>query len=225
MIAGEAMDAVGDPLPADTLNQCLESDAVLFGSWGGSKWEGNPRMKPSNLLKLRKAMKVYANLRPFTVFPELRRFSPLKDEIAEDLDILVVRELLGGAYFGAKTVKMENGVETASDLMFYSKPEIERIGHRAFELASRRRGKLTSVDKTGVLASSDLWRKTITELAPAYPSVGLEHMLVDNCAMHLITDPNRFDVIVAENLLGTSSAMSSPPCAGFRYSDLRMPGR
>ncbi len=200
---GSAIDACGEPLPADTLNACQAADAVLLGAVGGPKWDqGGPRPE-SGLLGLRKQMQLFANLRPIHPNPELVSASPLKAERLEGVDFLVVRELTGGIYFGEpKGRKMVNGLETAVDSMVYNTAEIERVTRYAFELAMTRQKKLSSVDKANVLESSRLWRETVNKVAADYPEVTLEHVLVDAAAMHLITRPASFDVIVTSNMFG-----------------------
>lgn len=200
---GSAIDACGDPLPQDTLEACLAADAVLLGAVGGPKWDqGGPRPE-TGLLGLRKKMQLFANLRPIQPNPELVSASPLKAERLQGVDLLVVRELTGGIYFGEpKGRKMVDGLETAVDSMVYNTAEVERVTRYAFELAKTRRNKLSSVDKANVLESSRLWRETVNKVAQDYPEVTLEHVLVDAAAMHLITRPASFDVIVTSNMFG-----------------------
>lgn len=205
LIGGIAYDATGQPLPPATLELCRSSDAVLLGAVGGPKWDNLPvhlRPEAGALLPLRKALDVYANLRPAMVFPALADASTLKREVVEGLDILVVRELTGGLYFGEKRREEIPGGQRAVDTLVYTTEEIRRVARRAFELARRRRKKLTSVDKANVLESSRLWREVVSELAKDYPDVELNHMLVDNCAMQLVRNPKQFDVILTENLFG-----------------------
>ncbi|WP_027717589.1 3-isopropylmalate dehydrogenase [Desulfovirgula thermocuniculi] len=205
LIGGIAYDATGHPLPQATLDLCRSSDAVLLGAVGGPKWDKLPvhlRPEAGALLPLRKALDVYANLRPAVVFPALADASTLKREVVEGLDILVVRELTGGLYFGEKRREEIPGGQRAVDTMVYTTEEIRRVARRAFELARTRKKKLTSVDKANVLESSRLWREVVTELAKDYPDVELNHMLVDNCAMQLVRNPKQFDVILTENLFG-----------------------
>ena len=199
-IGGGAIDACGSALPETTRAACIAADAVLLGAVGGPKWS-DPRapVRPEQgLLALRAAMGVYANLRPVQVHPRAARFSPLRAEKLRDVDLLFVRELTGGIYFGAKT----RDAAGASDLCSYSVIEIERVLRRGFELARQRRRKLTSVDKANVMETSRLWRETAQRLAGEYPEVKLEHQLVDSMAMLLLTRPADFDVIVSENLFG-----------------------
>lgn len=205
LIGGVAYDATGHPLPQATLDLCRASDAVLLGAVGGPKWDKLPvhlRPEAGALLPLRKALDVYANLRPAVVFPALADASTLKREVVEGLDILVVRELTGGLYFGEKRREEIPGGQRAVDTLVYTTEEIRRVARRAFELAKRRRKKLTSVDKANVLESSRLWREVVTDLSREYPDVELNHMLVDNCAMQLVRNPKQFDVILTENLFG-----------------------
>jgi 3-isopropylmalate dehydrogenase len=198
---GAAIDATGEPLPAATLAACLAADAVLLGAIGGPKWSApQAKVRPEQgLLGLRKQMGVFANLRPVSVHPALRGASSLKPEVLEGVDMLFVRELTGGIYFGAKT----RDALGASDLCSYSVAEVERIVRVAARLAQTRRGKLTSIDKANVLATSRLWRE-VTErvMQDEFPDVQLEHMLVDSAAMHLIRRPRDFDVAVTENMFG-----------------------
>ncbi len=199
---GAGIDAAGDPLPAPTRAACLSADAVLLGAVGGPKWDaaakkGGPRPE-AGLLGLRAAMGLYANLRPSRLFPGLEDASPLREDRVTGTDVLIVRELTGGVYFGDK----QEGAEAASDLMPYSRAEVERVARVAFEAARSRRRRLASVDKANVLATSRLWRRTIGEVAADYPDVELAHVLVDAMAMHLVTRPASFDVIVTENLFG-----------------------
>lgn len=201
LMGGCAVDACGVPLPDATIEGAKASDAVLFGAIGGYKWDSLPReLKPeTGLLKIRKELATYANLRPATVYDELLEASPLKPEIAKGVDLLIVRELTGGIYFGEPRGRDENrGYNT----MVYTKPEIERIAKVAFESARKRRGKVTSVDKANVLEVSQLWRETVTEVAKNYPDVTLEHLYVDNAAMQLVTNPKQFDVVVTGNIFG-----------------------
>lgn len=201
LMGGCAVDECGTPLPDATLNGAKESDAVLFGAIGGYKWDSLPReLKPeTGLLKIRKELGTFANLRPAAVYDELLEASPLKPEIAKGVDLLIVRELTGGIYFGEPRGRDEaRGYNT----MVYTKPEIERIAKVAFESAQKRRGKVTSVDKANVLEVSQLWRDTVNEVAKNYPDVALEHLYVDNAAMQLVTNPKQFDVIVTGNIFG-----------------------
>lgn len=205
LVGGAAVDHYGVPLPEETLTLCRRADAVLFGAVGGPKWDGLPRhLRPEQgILGLRKALKLYANLRPAKLFSPLADASPLKRELVEGTDLLIVRELLGGIYFGEpRGIEAIEGGKRAVDTLVYTTQEIERIAEVAFKAALRRKRKVTSVDKANVLASSELWRCTVSETARAYPDLTLEHLYIDNCAMQLIRDPKRFDVILTENLFG-----------------------
>jgi 3-isopropylmalate dehydrogenase len=204
IFGGAAYEQTGDPLPEETLRLCREADAVLMGAVGGPKWEHLPREKrpETGLLRLRKSLDLYANLRPAVVFESMLKASTLKPEVAEGVDLLVVRELTGGIYFGEKACTRTAEGERASDQLVYHDWEIERIVRKAFELAMLRRKKLTSVDKANVLESSRLWRRVVERLSADYPEVDVEHMLVDNCAMQLVYRPRQFDVIVTENMFG-----------------------
>ena len=201
LIGGAAIDAVGDPLPAGTVASCKDSDAVLLGAVGGPKWsDPNATVRPEQgLLGLRSVLGVFANLRPVTIYPELTAASPLRAEILEGVDIVVVRELTGGIYFGEKT----RDEFSASDLCRYHTHEIERIVRVAAQLAGDRRGKLCSVDKANVLETSRLWRDVTDRLMAAeFPQIELETLLVDAAAMHLLSRPAEFDVMVTENMFG-----------------------
>jgi 3-isopropylmalate dehydrogenase len=198
---GAAIDLTGDPLPAATLDACLKADAVLLGAIGGPKWSSpQAKVRPEQgLLRLRKELGVYANLRPVSVHPALRAASTLKPEVLEGVDLIFVRELTGGIYFGAKT----RTATEATDLCSYSVMEVERIVRVAARLATSRRGKLVSIDKANVLETSRLWREVTERVMKAeFPNVALEHMLVDSAAMHLIRRPRDFDVAVTENMFG-----------------------
>ena len=199
LIGGAAIDATGDPLPAETVSACLAADAVLLGAVGGPKWDGGQRRPEEGLLGLRKAMGLFANLRPLQVSPVLAHRSPLKREIVEGVDLIVFRELTGGVYFGEKT----RTADRATDLCVYTTPEIERIARAAFKTAQLRRGKVTSVDKANVMETSRLWREVVTRIhADEFPRIELEHALVDSMAMHLIRRPRDYDVILTENMFG-----------------------
>ncbi len=200
MIGGAAIDAFGEPLPAASLAACKAADAVLLGAVGGPKWsDPNAKVRPEQgLLALRATLAVYANLRPLQVHPALANLSPLKNEKLKNVDVLFVRELTGGAYFGAKT----RTTDTATDECKYTVHEIERVVRRAFELARGRKKHLTSVDKANVLETSRLWRSTVQRIAPEYADVAVEHQLVDSMAMLLLTQPGHYDVVVTENLFG-----------------------
>ena len=199
LIGGAAIDATGDPLPPETVTACLAADAVLLGAVGGPKWDGGARRPEEGLLGLRKAMGLFANLRPLQVSPVLAHRSPLKREIVEGVDLIVFRELTGGIYFGEKS----RTADRATDLCEYTVPEIERIARAAFRTAQQRRGKVTSVDKANVMETSRLWREVVTRIhAEEFPRVELEHALVDSMAMHLIRKPREYDVILTENMFG-----------------------
>lgn len=205
LIGGCAIDATGDPLPDETLSMCKASDAVLLGAVGGPRWDDLPGGKrpEAGLLGIRAGLGLYANLRPAVIYPALRDASPLRpDIVADGIDILVVRELTGGIYFGRRGRSVLDGIESAFDTEQYSTAEIERIVAAGFEAAMKRRKKLTSVDKANVLESSRLWRETVTKMASRYPEVELNHMYVDNAAMQLIKNPMQFDVIVTSNMFG-----------------------
>lgn len=204
-IGGCAIDACGKPLPQGTIDLCKRSDAVLLGAVGGPKWDLLPgATRPEKgLLDIRRELGLFANLRPALIYPALRAASPLKDEILGDsLDILVVRELTGGIYFGERGRREVNGSPAAYDTEQYTAEEIERILRVAFEMARKRHGRLCSVDKANVLESSRLWRETAVRLAERYPDVHLSHMYVDNAAMQLVRAPRQFDTIVTNNLFG-----------------------
>jgi 3-isopropylmalate dehydrogenase len=203
LVGGAAIDAKGHALPPETLKICEESQAILFGSIGGPKWEKLPadqQPERAALLPLRKHFKLFANLRPAKIYPALAMASPLKAELVENgLDILIIRELTGGLYFGQpKELTNDRGLDT----MVYTRPEIERIAHVAFKAAQIRKQKVTSIDKANVLSSSVLWRKVVIEISKSYPEVALEHMYVDNAAMQLIKNPSQFDVVLCENMFG-----------------------
>lgn len=202
---GTAYDKFGTPLPEETLEACKAADAVLFGAVGGDKWDNvDPALRPEKaILGLRKGLGLYANLRPVKVAEALVEYSPLKPELAKGVDLVIVRELVGGIYFGERCEsEIHEGAERAWDLENYSVPEVERIVKLACETAKLRRGKLTSVDKANVLATSRLWRRTAAKVAEGYPEVELKNLYVDNCAMQLAINPAQFDVIVTGNLFG-----------------------
>ncbi|WP_028309196.1 3-isopropylmalate dehydrogenase [Desulfitibacter alkalitolerans] len=205
LIGGAAIDAEGIALPETTLQLCKESQAVLLGAIGGPKWDTLPapqRPEVASLLPLRKHLGLYANVRPTVLNPALIGASPLKEELVKGTDMVVIRELTGGIYFGEKYREPHPSGEKAVDILVYTTEEIERIAKLAFDIASKRRKKVTSVDKANVLESSRLWRETVTRLAQDYPEITLEHMYVDNCAMQLIRNPLQFDVILTENMFG-----------------------
>ena len=201
LIGGDAVDRCGKPLPDETIALCEASDAVLLGAVGGPKWEKTPSdLRPEKgLLAIRKHFDLFANLRPVKAVPSLLQASPLKEEVAKDVDLLIVRELTGGLYFGEPSRRTEN---SAVDTLVYTREEITRIVEKGFELARLRRGKVTSVDKENVLQSSKLWREIVEEKKKAYPDVEVEHMLVDSAAMKIITNPGAFDVMITENMFG-----------------------
>ncbi len=202
---GCAIDQYGTSLPKASLQACLNCDSVLLGAVGGPKWDHvDPAIRPEKaLLQIRKEMGLFANLRPAKVFAQLADASPLKPEIvSRGIDLLIVRELIGGVYFGERTTREVNGELKATDEMSYAWHEIERVGRVAFETARKRRGKVISVDKANVLDTSRLWRKVMHQLSKEYPDVEYSDMLVDNTAMQLVKDPSQFDVIVTENMFG-----------------------
>jgi 3-isopropylmalate dehydrogenase len=205
LIGGAAIDATGDPLPKETQAACEKADAILLGAVGGPKWD-DPRAKvrpEQGLLGIRRALGLFANLRPVRVHPALASASPLKPERLEGVDILFVRELTGGLYFGKPRLREKVGDRTrAVDTLEYTDEEVRRVVRLAFRLAGARRKLVTSVDKANVLESSRLWREVATEVAGAHPDVKIEHQLVDSCAMRLITAPRSFDVVVTENMFG-----------------------
>ena len=205
LLGGAAIDAVGVPLPDATVEACKAADAVFLGAVGGPKWDTiDPAIRPERgLLGIRKALGLFANLRPATLFPELAGACLLRPDIsAKGLDLIVVRELTGGIYFGERGRYEKNGAPAAYDTESYSVPEIERIARVAFDMAMKRGKKLTSVDKANVLESSRLWRETVVRVSAEYPEVELNHMYVDNCAMQLVRNPGQFDVIVTSNMFG-----------------------
>jgi len=206
LMGGIAIDKTGIPLPQETIDTCKNSDAVLLGSVGGPKWDKLPgHLRPeSGLLGIRRELQVFANLRPAILFPQLKDASALKPEILKDnIDIMVIRELTGGIYFGERSrIDLEGGGQKAWDTMAYSTYEIERIAKVGFETARKRTKKLTLVDKANVLESSRLWRELVTKMAAEYPDVTLDVQLVDSCAMQLIKNPGQFDTILTENMFG-----------------------
>lgn len=206
LVGGASIDEYGSPLIDRALDFARQSDAVLLGAVGGPKWEGlDYSIRPERaLLKLRKELGLFANLRPAKVYPALEDASTLKREIVSGVDMVVVRELTGGLYFGApKGVEMlVDGTERGVNTMVYTTPEIERIAKVAFEVAMKRRKRLLSVDKANVLETTELWRRVVTKVGAGYPDVELTHMYVDNCAMQLVRNPRQFDVIVTENTFG-----------------------
>jgi len=201
LMGGCAYDATGDPLPQETITASLSSDAVLFGAIGGEKWDSLPREKrpESGLLRFRKELGVYANLRPAIVYDELINASSLKPEIINGVDIMVVRELIGGIYFGEPKGRTE---DKGWNTMVYTREEIVRIAHQAFRIAQKRDKKVCSIDKANVLDVSQLWRDVVTEISADYPDVELSHMYVDNAAMQLVLNPKQFDVMLTGNIFG-----------------------
>ena len=205
LIGGAAINAVGKPLPQETIDGCLASDSVLLGAVGGPEWDDLPgdRRPEKALLGIREALGLYTNLRPAKLYPALRSASPLKDEIVgSGFDLMIVRELTGGIYFGERGFREGRYGQEAYDTEAYSVTEIERIGRVAFETAMKRRKRLCSIDKANVLESSRLWRRTMHSIAEEYPEVQYSDMFVDNAAMQLVRDPKQFDVIVTSNMFG-----------------------
>jgi 3-isopropylmalate dehydrogenase len=206
LIGGAAIDATGGPLPQNTLELCRSSQAILFGAVGGPKWDHLPQEQKAErgLLAIRKDLDLYANLRPAVCFPMLVDASPLKRSVVEGTDIMVIRELTGGLYYGEPrgVERFADGSARAVNTMVYTSREIERVARVGFEVARKRRRKLTSVDKANVLVVSTLWREVVTRVAEDYPDVTLEHLLVDNCSMALVQRPTQFDTIVTENTFG-----------------------
>ena len=205
LLGGCAVDATGSPFPETTQKLALAADAVLLGAVGGPKWDNNPReQRPERgLLGIRKALNLFANLRPAVLYPELANASTLKPEVVSGLDILIVRELTGDIYFGQpRGIEVRNGERFGHNTMCYTESEIRRIGRVAFEAARKRGKRVCSVDKMNVLETTQLWRDVMVELAPEYPDVTLSHMLVDNAAMQLVRNPKQFDVVVTGNMFG-----------------------
>jgi 3-isopropylmalate dehydrogenase len=203
LIGADAIDKTGTALPAETIDLCLDSDAVLFGAVGHPKYDNDPNAKvrpEQGILGIRKALQLYANIRPITTYPTLQHLVPLKPKIVEAVDFIIFRELTGGIYFGKKQTAADGS--SASDECVYSRKEIERITHLAFQYALNRRNKLTLVDKANVLDTSRLWRKTVQEIAEQYKDVVVNYLFVDNAAMQIILNPNQFDVVLTENMFG-----------------------
>ena len=203
LMGAVAIDKTGNPLPDETIEVCLNSDAILFGAIGHPKYDNDPAAKvrpEQGLLKIRKSLQLFANIRPVTTYPALQHLSPLKTKQLEGVDMVIYRELTGGIYFGEKKLNEEQ--TEASDLCTYNVTEIDRIAHLAFQAAQTRRKKLTLVDKANVLETSRLWRKTVQQIAAGYPDVAVDYMFVDNAAMQLIINPKQFDVILTENMFG-----------------------
>ena len=204
MVGATAIDKVGDPFPEETFQLCMDSDAVLFGSIGDPKYDNDPKAKvrpEQGLLAMRKKLGLYANIRPVTTFPSLIHKSPLRKDLVEGADFVVIRELTGGIYFGEPRGRSED-LTKAFDTCVYTKSEIERIVKLGFEYAAKRNKRLTVVDKANVLATSRLWRETVQEMAPSHPDIELDYMFVDNAAMQIIQWPKKFDVMVTENMFG-----------------------
>ncbi|MGN6800747.1 MAG: 3-isopropylmalate dehydrogenase [Ginsengibacter sp.] len=203
LMGGIAIDKTGDPLPQETIDSCLKSDAVLLGAIGLPKYDNDPTLKvrpEQGLLRLRKGLQLFANIRPVTTYKALHHLSPLKEKYLAGVDFVIYRELTGGIYFGKKELN-EEGTE-ASDLCIYNNDEIARIAHLAFAAAQKRRKKLTLVDKANVLETSRLWRKNVQQISEKYPDVKVDYMFVDNASMQMIVNPRQFDVILTENMFG-----------------------
>lgn len=203
LMGAVAIDKTGDPLPQATIDMCLASDAILFGAIGHPKYDNDPSAKvrpEQGLLRLRKELQLFANIRPVTTYPSLHHLSPLKEKQLSDVDFIIYRELTGGIYFGKKETNAE-GTE-ASDLCIYNKNEIDRISHLAFAAAQQRSKKLTLVDKANVLETSRLWRRTVQSIAGSYQDVQVNYMFVDNAAMQIIVNPKQFDIVLTENMFG-----------------------
>jgi 3-isopropylmalate dehydrogenase len=204
LVGAIAIDRVGDPFPEETFQLCMDSDAVLFGAIGDPKYDNDPKAKvrpEQGLLAMRKKLGLYANIRPVTTFPSLIHKSPLRKDLVEGADFVVIRELTGGIYFGEPRGRSED-LTKAYDTCVYTRPEVERIMKLGFEYAAKRNKRLTVVDKANVLATSRLWRETVQEMAPSYPHIELDYMFVDNAAMQIIQWPKKFDVMVTENMFG-----------------------
>ncbi len=217
LIGGAAIDATGEPLPQETIDACLASDAVLLGAVGGYKWDGlsGGKRPEAGLLGIRAALGLFANLRPAKIYGPLKSACPLRpDIIGDSMDIMVVRELTGGIYFGERGRTNKDGVEGAYDTEYYSKPEIVRIAKVAFETAMKRGKKLHSIDKANVLESSRLWRETVNEMAKDYPEVEVNHLYIDNAAMQLVCNPKQFDVMVTSNIFGDILSDEASQIAG-----------
>jgi len=217
LIGGAAIDATGEPLPQATIDACLASDSVLLGAVGGYKWDGlSGKQRPeAGLLGIRAALGLFANLRPAKIYGPLKGACPLRpDIIGDSMDIMVVRELTGGIYFGERGRKTVDGVEAAYDTEFYTKTEVARIAKVAFETAQKRGGKIHSIDKANVLESSRLWRETVNEMAASYPDVEVNHLYIDNAAMQLVRNPKQFDVMLASNIFGDILSDEASQVAG-----------
>lgn len=217
LMGGCAIDATGVPLPQETIDSCLASDAVLLGAVGGYKWDTLPgSLRPeAGLLGIRGALGLFANLRPAKIYGPLKGACPLREDIIGDsMDIMVVRELTGGIYFGKRGREMVDGVEAAYDTEYYTTKEVERIARVAFETARKRNHKVHNIDKANVLESSRLWRETVLRVAKEYPDVELQHLYIDNAAMQLVRNPKQFDVIVASNIFGDILSDEASQVAG-----------
>jgi len=217
LMGGCAIDATGVPLPQETIDSCLASDAVLLGAVGGYKWDTLPgNLRPeAGLLGIRGALGLFANLRPAKIYGPLKGACPLREDIIGDsMDIMVVRELTGGIYFGKRGREMVDGVEAAYDTEYYTAKEVERIARVAFETARKRGHKVHNIDKANVLESSRLWRETVLRVAKDYPDVELQHLYIDNAAMQLVRNPKQFDVIVASNIFGDILSDEASQVAG-----------
>jgi len=204
LVGATAIDRVGDPFPEETFQLCMDSDAVLFGAIGDPKYDNDPKAKvrpEQGLLAMRKKLGLYANIRPVTTFPSLIHKSPLRKDLVEGADFVVIRELTGGIYFGEPRGRSED-LTKAYDTCVYTRPEVERIMKLGFEYAAKRNKRLTVVDKANVLATSRLWRETVQDMAPSFPHIELDYMFVDNAAMQIIQWPKKFDVMVTENMFG-----------------------
>lgn len=215
LMGAVAIDATGNPLPDETIEICLNSDAILFGAIGHPKYDNDPgaKVRPEQgLLKLRKSLQLFANIRPVMTYPSLHHLSPLKNKQLEGVDFIIFRELTGGIYFGKKELQ-EDG-NTALDECIYTRAEIERVAHQAFKSAAKRRKKLTLVDKANVLETSRLWRKVVQEIAGQYADVKVDYMFVDNAAMQIILNPKQFDVVLTENMFGDILSDESSVIAG-----------
>jgi len=203
LMGAVAIDATGSPLPDETIEICLNSDAILFGAIGHPKYDNDPgaKVRPEQgLLRLRKSLQLFANIRPVITYPSLAHLSPLKNKLLEGVHFIIFRELTGGIYFGKK--ELSDDGNQASDECIYTRPEIERVAHQAFKCAAQRRKKLTLVDKANVLETSRLWRKVVQDIAGQYPDVTVDYMFVDNAAMQIVLNPKQFDVILTENMFG-----------------------
>src|SRR5919206_3425262 len=217
LLGGIAIHKTGTPFPDETARLAADADATLMGAVGLPEFDNAPPEKrpEKGLLGIRKALGVYANLRPVRAYASLLDSSPLKNHLVEGTDMIIVRELTGGIYYGTpRGITADGGTERAVNTMTYTRPEIERVARMAFNLAGTRRKKVTSVDKSNVLENSQLWRRVVTEVAREFPDVALDHLLVDNCAMQLILNPRRFDVVLTENMFGDTLSDEGAVLAG-----------